>query len=128
MPRTTSKAKHTATRSRSTKTKAATGTNTQAASGTTKRATKHKLFEPIGMTPTERKQAGERLPKSLKNTGTSWSDSDVKELKALAKGNTPTRVIGMKLGRSESAVRGKARTEGVSLMPPNRSPYGSARS
>jgi hypothetical protein len=41
----------------------------------------------------------------------------------LVKQNTPTRVIGLKLGRTEASVRGKARTEGISLMPPNRSPY-----
>lgn len=49
---------------------------------------------------------------------------DLKELRALAKQNTPTRVIGLKLGRTEAAIRGKASSEGISLMPPNRSPYG----
>ena len=76
------------------------------------------------MTPTERLAAGEKLPKSLRNTGKSWTRDEVRELKMLAKENTPTRVIGMKLGRSESAVRAKSRDAGVSLMPPNRSPYG----
>ena len=76
------------------------------------------------MTPTARLAAGEKLPKSLRNTGKSWTNEEVRELKMLAKENTPTRVIGMKLGRSESAVRAKSRDAGVSLMPPNRSPYG----
>ncbi len=61
--------------------------------------------------------------KSTRNSGNPWSPGDVKELKALAKQNTPTRVIGLKLGRTVAGIRGKARGEGISLMPPNRSPY-----
>jgi hypothetical protein len=41
----------------------------------------------------------------------------------LAGQNTPTRVIGLKLGRTEDAVRTKASEEGVSLRPTNQSPY-----
>jgi hypothetical protein len=52
-----------------------------------------------------------------------WKKSDVKELKKLAKENTPTRVIGLKLGRTEAAVRAKAQNEDVSLKPTNQSPY-----
>jgi hypothetical protein len=48
---------------------------------------------------------------------------DVAELKDLAKHNTPTRVIGLKLGRTEAAVRSKAGSEGVSLKPTNQTPY-----
>jgi hypothetical protein len=44
-------------------------------------------------------------------------------LRGLARQNTPTRVIGLKLGRTEDAVRSKASEEGVSLMPVNQSPY-----
>jgi len=62
--------------------------------------------------------------KSTRNAGQPWSRDDVKELKMLIKQNTPTRVIGLKLGRTEASVRGKARSESLSLMPPNRSPYG----
>jgi hypothetical protein len=79
------------------------------------------------MTPRERMEAGEKLPKYIANTGKSWERDDVRELKTLAKKNTPTRVIGMKLGRSESSVRAKARQEDISLKPANRSPYGSAK-
>ncbi len=57
-------------------------------------------------------------------TGQSWSEDELKQLKDLAKGNTPTRVIGLKLQRSESSVRSKAQREGVSLSPANQSPYG----
>ncbi|MGY4467376.1 hypothetical protein ACVWWK_003085 [Bradyrhizobium sp. LB9.1b] len=63
------------------------------------------------------------MAKSTRNTGKPWTQQDVKQLKELAKGNTPTRVIGVKLGRSEAAVYGKASAEGVSLSPTNQSPY-----
>jgi hypothetical protein len=61
--------------------------------------------------------------KSTRNSGKPWTKDDVKALKQLAKENTPTRVIGLKLGRTEDAVRSKAKTEGVSLKPTNQSPY-----
>jgi len=44
-------------------------------------------------------------------------------LRQLAKGNTPTGVISLKLGRTPIAIRGKAQREGISLKPANRSPY-----
>ena len=67
------------------------------------------------------------MPNSPKNHGKTWSESDVRNLKKLAKGNTPTRVIGLKLGRTEDAVYGKAAEEGVSLKPANQSPYNRRR-
>ena len=63
------------------------------------------------------------MPKSTKNSGKAWTQSDVKGLKTLAKGNTPTRVIGLKLGRTEDAIYSKASEVGVSLKPTNQSPY-----
>jgi hypothetical protein len=60
------------------------------------------------------------MSKSNRNSGKPWSPSDVKDL---ARGNTPTRVIGLKLGRTEDAVRNKASDEGISLKPTNQSPY-----
>lgn len=57
------------------------------------------------------------------NSGKTWTPQDVQKLGDLAKGNTPTRVIGLKLGRSEDAVRSKASDEGISLKPTNQSPY-----
>jgi hypothetical protein len=65
--------------------------------------------------------------KSTSNSGNPWTREDVKELRQLAKQNTPTRVIGLKLGRTETAVRSKASAEGVSLKPTNQSPYGTKR-
>jgi hypothetical protein len=63
------------------------------------------------------------MPKKPVNHGKEWSPDDIRELKDLARGNTPTRVIGLKLRRTESAVYAKASEEGVSLNPPNQSPY-----
>ena len=64
------------------------------------------------------------LPKSERNTRQPWTAEQVKQLRQLAKGNTPTRVIGLKLGRTESAIYAKARASKISLQPPNQSPYG----
>jgi hypothetical protein len=52
----------------------------------------------------------------------SWSQDDIKQLKTFIKENTPTRLIAMKLKRSEIWVRGKVQREGLSLRPTNRSP------
>ncbi len=65
--------------------------------------------------------------KSTRNHGKDWSKAEEKELKTLAKENTPTRVIGLKLGRTEASVRDKAKDEKVSLKPANRSPYNRAK-
>ena len=51
-----------------------------------------------------------------------WSQDDLKQLKTLIKENTPTRLIAMKLKRSEISVRGKVQRDGLSLRPTNRSP------
>ena len=53
-----------------------------------------------------------------------WSPHDLETLRTLAAGNTPTRVIGLKLGRSEQAVHRMASRQGVSLKPVNQAPYG----
>lgn len=63
------------------------------------------------------------MAKYNRNTGKSWTPTQVAQLKRLAKQNTPTRVIGLKLGRTEDAVRSKASEKGVSLKPTNQSPY-----
>lgn len=63
------------------------------------------------------------MSKSTRNTGKAWSPADTKALRRLAKENTPTRVIGLKLGRTEDAIRSKASQVGVSLKPTNQSPY-----
>jgi hypothetical protein len=67
------------------------------------------------------------MSKSTRNTGKTWTATDVSQLRQLAKLNTPTRVIGLKLGRTEDAVRAKASNENISLKPTNQSPYGTQR-
>jgi hypothetical protein len=57
------------------------------------------------------------------NQGKDWTPTQENKLKELADGNTPTRVIGIKLGRSEDAVRSKAQELDVSLKPTNQKPY-----
>jgi hypothetical protein len=52
-----------------------------------------------------------------------WSSADLRTLKQLAKGNTPTGVMSIELQRPETAIRSKAQREGISLKPTNRSPY-----
>lgn len=58
-------------------------------------------------------------PKYIRNSGKEWSAEEVRELKRLAKEDTPTPVIGLKLGRTPAAVYTRASEEGISLMPPN---------
>jgi hypothetical protein len=67
------------------------------------------------------------MPKSTANTGSRWTPQETRELQTLAKQNTPTRVIGLKLGRTEAGVRSKAAQLGVSLKPANQSPYSRSR-
>lgn len=63
------------------------------------------------------------MTKSTRNAGNPWTAQEVRQLEELAKGNTPTRVIGLKLGRTETAIYGKASSEGICLSPTNQSPY-----
>ena len=57
------------------------------------------------------------------NTGKRWTPTQLRQLRQLARQNTPTRVIGLKLGRTENAVRTKASEKGVSLKLKNQSSY-----
>ncbi len=68
------------------------------------------------------------MSKSTRNDGKSWTTQDVKELRALARGNTPTRVIGLKLGRTPDAIYAKASDRRISLKPTNQSPYNRRKS
>jgi len=63
------------------------------------------------------------MSKSTRNSGKPWTSSNVSQLRKLAQQNTPTRVIGLKLGRTEDAVRSKASDKHISLKPTNQSPY-----
>ena len=53
-----------------------------------------------------------------------WNDREDRTLRTLVDQNTPTRVIGLKLDRTESAIYSHARSIGLSLRPTNQSPYG----
>ncbi|HEY9255189.1 MAG TPA: hypothetical protein VIP30_11700 [Stenotrophomonas sp.] len=53
-----------------------------------------------------------------------WTDEEVEQLKVLISQNTPTRIIGLKLDRSEDAVYSKVSDLGLSLKPTNQSPSG----
>ncbi len=68
------------------------------------------------------------MPKYIRNTGKAWSAGQEKTLKQLAKANTPTRVIGLKLGRTAGAVQTKASELKVSLKPHNLPPYNRRKS
>jgi hypothetical protein len=65
-------------------------------------------------------------PKYKRRTGEPWSPQEVRELRSLAKGNTPTGVISLKLQRPPAGIRSKAHRDGISLRPVIRSPYNRA--
>lgn len=64
------------------------------------------------------------MAKYNRNSGKAWSQQEISQLKTLARQDTPTRVIGLKLGRTPEAIYTKASEEGISLKPTNQSPYG----
>ena len=63
------------------------------------------------------------MTKNPANHGKPWTKPDVKNLKDLSKGNTPTGLIAYQLGRTEDSIRTKASEENISLKPTNQSPY-----
>lgn len=63
------------------------------------------------------------MAKDPTNHGKPWTNKDVSQLSKLADQNTPTRVIGLKLGRTPEAVQQRASQESISLKPTNQSPY-----
>jgi hypothetical protein len=67
------------------------------------------------------------MTKPPKNHGKPWTATEVKSLQELATGNTPTRVAGLKMGRTESSIYAKASEQGISLKPTNQSPYGTKK-
>ncbi len=73
---------------------------------------------PIGKTGPRKKN-----PIYKRRSREPWSPADLKKLKELAKGNTPTGVMSIELQRPPAASRSKAQREGISLRPVNRSPY-----
>ncbi len=63
------------------------------------------------------------MAKKPANHGKQWTGQDISNLKKLAKQNTPTRIIGLKLKRTPDAIYAKANEENISLKPTNQSPY-----
>jgi hypothetical protein len=63
------------------------------------------------------------MAKYNRNSGKPIIGEDIKTVKQLAGKNTPTRVIGLKIGRTENAIRKIASENKISLSPTNRSPY-----
>jgi hypothetical protein len=64
------------------------------------------------------------MAKTPNNSGKAWKPAEVQQLKKGVQQNTPTRVIGLKHGRTPSAVQSKANDPGLSTKPTNQSPYG----
>jgi hypothetical protein len=84
--------------------------------------TARKRPNPADNLPPAKKKSPPGTTKSTRNHDEVWEAIEVRRLKGMIKENTPTRVIGLKLGRTEAAIRDKVRELGLSLMPVNRSP------
>ena len=67
------------------------------------------------------------MAKTPAKHGKNWTSGDDHQLRDLAKGNTPTRVIALKLGRTPGAIQNHAGELDVSLKPTNQSPYGTRK-
>lgn len=65
--------------------------------------------------------------KTPTNQNKEWTKPNIVEMKKLIKSNTPTRIMGLKLGRSPEAVQQEANKLGLSTKPVNQSPYGKAK-
>lgn len=81
-----------------------------------------KAFNPADNLPPPKPKSKPGTTKSTRHHAEDWEAAHVRELKTLIKENTPTRVIGLKLGRTESAIRDKVSELGLSLKPTNQSP------
>lgn len=57
------------------------------------------------------------------NKGKKWTNDEITKLKNFASGNTPTRLIAMKLKRTKEGIQAKAQGLNISLRPINKSPY-----
>jgi hypothetical protein len=67
------------------------------------------------------------MSKSTRNSGKAWTSQAKQQVRQLAAQNTPTRVIGLKLGRTPAAVYKQAAKQHTSLEPHNQRPYGTAK-
>lgn len=67
------------------------------------------------------------MGKTPVNHGKPITKDVIKEVKDLASKNTPTRVIGLKIGRTEDSVQSIASKNNISLKRTNQSPYGTKK-
>lgn len=67
------------------------------------------------------------MAKQPSNHGKAWTPERVREVKILAAGNTPTRVIALKTGRTPEAIYNVAAEKNIALKPTNQSPYGTKK-
>jgi hypothetical protein len=67
------------------------------------------------------------MSKSTRNSGKAWTSQSKQQLRQLAAQNTPTRVIGLKLGRTPASIYTQAAKQNTSLEPPNQRPYGTVK-
>lgn len=63
------------------------------------------------------------MSKKPANHGRPITPATVRQIEMLANQNTPTRVISLKVGRTEDSVRNIASANDISLKPTNQSPY-----
>jgi len=63
------------------------------------------------------------MAKTPRNNNKPWTAADIKELKQLVKGNTPTGLTAYELERTKGAIYNKASELDLSLHPTNKSPY-----
>ena len=63
------------------------------------------------------------MAKKPANQGKAWTPTQETKLKQLARGNTPSPLIGYKLWRTPAAIQSKAQDLNISLKPVNKSPY-----
>jgi len=66
---------------------------------------------------------GMNIAKHPAQQGKQWTANETTRLRQLARRNTPTRVIGVKLQRTPEAIYAKAAEKRISLKPVNQSPY-----
>jgi hypothetical protein len=67
------------------------------------------------------------MPNYTRNTGQPITPAVVRQVRQLARENTPTRVIGLLTGRTENSVRSIASNNDISLKPTNQAPYGTRK-
>jgi hypothetical protein len=82
----------------------------------------HNIFEQF-MPARSNLRKENNMPRYISNAGKHWTSQQVRQLRQMATQNTPTRVIGLKLGRPVAGVYAKAAQKNISLRPTNESPY-----